>query len=137
MTARTREQQRALHAYQCVEAVLDDKQRNDYKARVHGLGSAVLREGLAAALTFLEREKENAATAKLLDDVAAYLATAGLPGLEEARPGSALPAVVRGLPLEEYMLATREVLKLLVWFRRAVQATFTKQQGATHAQRAE
>jgi CRISPR-associated protein Cmr5 len=136
MSTRTREQQRALHAWERVEAV-PSEHRDDYKSRVHGLGSAVLREGLAAALTFVEREaRDNAAAKRLLGDLAAYLVTTGLPELEQARSGEALPGVVRGLSLEAYMLATREVLKLLVWFRRAVQATFTGKEGGGDAGRA-
>ena len=135
MSPRTREQRRALHAYECVEAV-PPKQRADYKARVHGLGGAVLRDGLAAALTFLEREcQDNEAVELLLGDLAGYLSAAELPELETAREGRRLPAAVRGLSLEAYMLATREVLRLLVWFRRAVQATFTEREGAGDAER--
>jgi CRISPR-associated protein Cmr5 len=136
MSTRTREQQRALHAWRHVEAV-PSEHRDDYKSRVHGLGSAVLRDGLAAALTFVEREaRDNKAAARLLEDLAVYLATTGLPELEQAHKRNELPRVVRGLSLEAYMLATREVLKLLVWFRRAVQATFTGKEGGGDAGRA-
>ncbi|MGZ3459095.1 MAG: type III-B CRISPR module-associated protein Cmr5 [Archangium sp.] len=135
MSPRTREQRRALHAYRCVEAVQKEL-RDDYKARVNGLGSAVLRDGLAAALSFLERECENnPAAAMLLGHLARYLAGEGLPGLEAVQDGRRLPAAVRELPLDAYMLATREGLRALVWFQRAVQATFTGQQGTGDAKR--
>lgn len=126
MSGQTREQQRALQAYARVEAAakLGRELRADYKPRVNGLGATVLRDGLAAALTFLERENKNEAAKRVLDDLAWCLAGARLPELGEGLRGEKLPEQVRGLKLDAYMLATREVLRLLVWFRRAVQATF-------------
>ncbi|MCP3062645.1 type III-B CRISPR module-associated protein Cmr5 [Myxococcus sp. K38C18041901] len=126
MSGVTREQQRATDAYARVTAVPADL-RPDYKPRVHGLGASVLRDGLAAALTFLERErdpKEPNAAMLLLEDLAKVLGKARLPGLSAPLTGETLPGAVRKLGLEEYMLATRETLRLVVWFRRAVQATF-------------
>jgi CRISPR-associated protein Cmr5 len=135
MSGQTREQQRALHAYARVEAAARDKGlRADYKPRVNGLGAAVLRDGLAAALTFLEREREsNPAARQVLDDLAWCLGRASLPKLGESLDGKALPKEVRGLDLDAYMLATRETIRLLVWFRRAVQATFPKEEGDADA----
>jgi CRISPR-associated protein Cmr5 len=123
MTRLTREQQRALHAYERVKRV-PEKERPDYETQVNALGSTVLRNGLAAALAFLERDQEKKAAARqLLDD----LASARIPGLQSAR-GAELPGEVRRLELRGYMLATREVLQLAIWFRRAVQATFKKKE---------
>jgi CRISPR-associated protein Cmr5 len=126
MSGQTREQQRALQVYARVEAASKQGRelRADYKPRVNGLGATVLRDGLAAALTFLERENSNAAAKRVLDDLASCLAAARLPELGESLRGEKLPEKVRELKLDAYMLATREVLRLLVWFRRAVQATF-------------
>jgi CRISPR-associated protein Cmr5 len=122
----TRDQQRARHAYQCVERV-PEAERADYGTRVSSLGGTVLRNGLAAALAFLEREKEKKAVERLLGD----LATAGIPGLPTMK-GLELPGKVRNLELRGYMLATREVLQLVVWFQRAVQATFEKKKEGGH-----
>lgn len=128
MTAQTREQQRALDVYARVRTARDKGKAlcAEYKPRVNGLGAAVLRDGLAAALAFLEREvKSNAAAQHLLEDLTWCLARARLPGLSEpSLKRLGLPGAVRALGLNEYMLATRESLRLLVWFRRAVQATF-------------
>ena len=126
MSGQTREQQRARQVYARVEAASKQGRelRADYKPRVNGLGATVLRDGLAAALTFLERENSNAAAKRVLDDLASCLAAARLPELGEGLRGEKLPEKVRELKLDAYMLATREVLRLLVWFRRAVQATF-------------
>ncbi|ATB51337.1 type III-B CRISPR module-associated protein Cmr5 [Corallococcus macrosporus] len=122
MTGQTREQRRALEVYARVREVRDRHPRlcAEYKPRVNGLGAAVLRDGLAAALSFLERER-TPATDRLLEDLAVCLAQVlSKPGLR----GEELPEAVRNLKLEAYMLATREALRLLVWFRRAVQSTF-------------
>jgi CRISPR-associated protein Cmr5 len=119
----TRDQRRALHAYACVESVPAGEQ-GEYGPRVQALGSAVLRNGLAAALAFLEREKDNSAAKRLLDD----LARAGIAGIPPQVRGEELPREMRKLELGSYMRATRDVLHLVVWFRRAVQATFVKKE---------
>jgi CRISPR-associated protein Cmr5 len=102
------------------------ERRADYKALVNSFGALVLRNGLAAALAFVERKKEKkgeeTAEALFLD----HLAAATIPGLESIKRGGELPAAVRGLDVAPYMLATREVLKLSIWFRRAAQATFAE-----------
>jgi CRISPR-associated protein Cmr5 len=128
MSQRTREQTRALHAYERVRRV-PPGERADYATHLHALGAAVLRNGLAAALAFLERElaseKENQPrpVGRLLEDLADAL-PAGLP----RDAGARLPEAVRRLEMSDYMLATRELLQTLVWFRRAVQATFTQEE---------
>jgi CRISPR-associated protein Cmr5 len=128
MSHRTRQQSRALHAYERVASV-PREERADYATHVHALGSAVLRNGLAAALAFLERElesekkKQEKPAGRLLE----ALATAALPGLPRMA-GAKLPDAVRRLETSDYMLVTRELLQVLVWFRRAVQATFTEEE---------
>ncbi|WP_141593713.1 type III-B CRISPR module-associated protein Cmr5 [Myxococcus sp. AB056] len=128
MTGQTREQQRALDAYARVRKVEGQALRADYKPRVNGLGAAVLRDGLAAALAFLERQAGNTAAERLLKDLEWCLERARLPGLSAEALKKGLPGAVRALELDAYMLATRESLRLLVWFRRAVQATFPSEE---------
>ncbi|AEI63914.1 type III-B CRISPR module-associated protein Cmr5 [Corallococcus macrosporus] len=134
MTGQTREQQRALDAYSRVRTVEDPALRADYKPRVNGLGAAVLRDGLAAALAFLERDvgRNNEAARRLLGDLTWCVERARLPGLSarDLKEKQGLPGAVRELELDAYMLATRESLRLLVWFRRAVQATFPAEERA-------
>lgn len=113
----TRDQERAQHAYKCYEG-LKPEQRENYKVLVNGLGANILRSGLAATVAFLERENSRSrAEAKLLLD---HLGAAGIPGLEGDH--GTLPRKVRALQLDDYMLATREMLRVVLWFRRAVQA---------------
>lgn len=111
-----RDQQRALHAYEVVRTVPKEKQR-DYKIAVNDLGANMLRSGLCAALAAVQRLGE---PARLL---LAHLASANVPGLEEVAPDD-LPRRVRELDTDSYMIATREMLQVAMWLKRAVQATF-------------
>lgn len=113
----TRDQGRAQRAYTRAGCVAETD-RSDYKISVNDLGPNIMRSGLAAAIAFLQRRKDEAAM-QLIDDLGA----AGIPGLENTNRHT-LPERVRGLDLEAYMLATRETLKVVQWFKRAVQATF-------------
>lgn len=113
----TRDQKRAIHAYQCVREV-GRPQMEEYKIAVNDLGSHILRSGLAATMAYLEREREREAIKLVLR----HLAGAAVPGLETVRRPEEIPEKVRGMKLDEYLLATRELLKVLVWFKRAVQA---------------
>jgi CRISPR-associated protein Cmr5 len=111
-----RDQQRALHAYQAVGAVPTDK-RADYEMAVNALGANILRSGLCAALAAIQRRGSGGVL--LLD----HLATAGVPGVDGAK-GSDLFTRVRTLDAEAYVTASREMLHVAAWLKRAVQATF-------------
>lgn len=111
----TRDQKRAKHAYACVKR-LSTGQRDNYKVLVNGLGANILRSGLAATIAFLERENREEAKLLLKD-----LDDAEIPGLEP-KGNLSFPDRVRELDLDKYMLATREMLRVVLWFRRAVQA---------------
>jgi CRISPR-associated protein Cmr5 len=129
MSLQTREQKWALHAYACVRSVLSDQRlRKEYKPLANSFGGQVMRNGLAAALAYLER-REGAAELLL-----GHLAAAKFPGLQRAwNDGAKLPDEARRLGLEEYMLATREALRFSVWLRRAVQALLKDEQEPDHA----
>jgi CRISPR-associated protein Cmr5 len=118
----TRDQERARHAYACV-AQVDKQHRDDYKVAVNALAAHVMRSGLAASLAFLERKNAPDGARLLLD----HLGAARIPKLEGGHQQVAAQA--RQLGLEDYMLATREVLKVAVWLKRAVQATFEPESG--------
>jgi hypothetical protein len=116
-----RDQQRARHAYACVARVPVADQR-DYEIAVNDLGANILRGGLCAALAALQRLGPRG------DLVLEHLATAGIPGLEGADKTN-LVKKVRGLGTDEYVLATREMLRVAAWLKRAVQATFDSKGG--------
>jgi CRISPR/Cas system CMR-associated protein Cmr5 small subunit len=123
--SRTRDQERARHAYRCVEGVADsgaDSER-DYLIAVADLGAHILRSGLAAALASLQRERDGRG-----GRVLQHLARAGLPGVqwEGGDDTDDFVAAVIRLDVDGYMLATREALRVAAWLRRAAQARLQK-----------
>lgn len=118
----TRDQQRALYAYRCVQP-FDKDQLKAYKVHVDSFGANLLKSGLATALSFLERERK-ARDKKEQDEASIFLdhlKSAGIPGIEKGKDES-IGAQVRKLETEQYILASREARKIAIWFRRAVQA---------------
>lgn len=111
-----RDQQRALHAYDAVDSV-QRAQQTDYQIAVNDLGTNILRSGLCAAIAAVQRL---GGRGRLL---LGHLATAGVPGLEGATAEN-LAQKVRSLDADSYMIATRELLQVARWLKRAVQATF-------------
>lgn len=120
-----RDQRRALHAYACVRELLGSPQHNDYRIAVNDLGTNVRRLGLAAALSQIEAEarKHTSASRALLD----HLGKAGITGLANTNADSIADAA-RKLDVDRYMLATRELLQVATWFRRAVQALMSERE---------
>ena len=114
---RRRDQRWALHAYAVVGQLAKEAQDN-YKIAVNGLGADILRNGLSAALAALERQKGGRGGILLH-----HVATAGVTGLAQAT-GDDLPRQVRELGVDAYVIATREILQLAAWLKRAAQATF-------------
>lgn len=140
-----RHQQRAVDAYAAVDAIADTAVLDDYKIAVLALGANILRSGLAGAMAVLERASAGAtepqptnqptpgqtapaqnagrntrATAVMA--LREHLASAGIPGLPANTTGANLPAKIRNLSVDNYILATRETLQVVLWLRRAVQA---------------
>jgi len=111
-----RDQRRALHAYEAVGKVPKEHQK-DYEIAVNDLGANILRSGLCAAIAAVQRLGNRG------DLLLGHLAAAGVPGLEGAT-GRDLAERVRKLDADAYMIATREMLQVGVWLKRAVQATF-------------
>jgi len=111
-----RDQQRALHAYNAV-ATVQRQQQKDYEIAVNDLGANILRSGLCAAIASVHRLGNRG------DVLLGHLASAGVPGLESAT-AQTLAERVRGLDADSYMIATRELLQVATWLKRAVQATF-------------
>ena len=115
-----RDQQRALHAYDAVGAVQPGQQK-DYQIAVNDLGTNILRSGLCAAIASVQRL--NSPNNRRGDVLLGHLASASVPGLEGATAQN-LAQLVRGLDADSYMIATRELLQVATWLKRAVQATF-------------
>lgn len=111
-----RDQQRALHAYGCVDTVRGDDRKN-YRIAVNDLAANIMRSGLCAAVAAVQRLGTRG------ELLLQHLAAAGVPGLESAKAGD-LARRVRELDAEAYMIATREMLHVAMWLKRATQATF-------------
>lgn len=111
-----RDQQRALHAYDSVSKVPKTQQK-DYEIAVNDLGANILRSGLCAAIAAVQRLGPRG------DLLLGHLAAAGVPGLEGVAANDVAQRV-RELDADAYMIATREMLEVAVWLKRAVQATF-------------
>ena len=114
MSTILRDQVRARFAYERVAAV-PAAERKDYENAVLRLGASILRVGLVAALAEIQRT--GARGARLLDD----LARAEIPGLR-TKDGAELVERARRLEADAYMIATREILAVVAWLRRACQA---------------
>lgn len=124
--------ERARRTFACADEVATEV-RKPYRSRAHALGPNILRSGLAAAVTFVEREAgTNTAEQRAAQDLLSHLAKAKLPGLE----GSSVHDFadkLRKLDADHYILATREALALCLWLRRAVQAWPDEQTAAPAA----
>lgn len=119
----TRDQQRARYAHECIDDVLATATRADYRAMANEFGANVMRCGLCAALAFIEREQtRTTAAAQFLDHLARHLSDAGRKLLPRDVSGANLHAAVRTVGLDDYMVLTREALRLALWLRRAAQA---------------
>lgn len=111
-----RSQQRALHAYDSVAKVPKGQQK-DYQIAVNDLGANILKSGLCAAMSSVQRLGSRGAL------LLGHLAAAGVPGLEKATARD-IAVRVRELDTGAYMIATREMLQVAFWLKRAAQATF-------------
>lgn len=110
-----REQRRAAHAYEVVRAAQDEGGVgwSRYQGLVMGLPVVILRCGLVGAVAWLRRQEGG-------DRVCRDLARAKIPGID-GKPDALLPTVC-ALPLPQYMVASREALKVASWLKRAAQA---------------
>lgn len=110
-----RDQRWALHAYSVV-GPLDKAVRDDYEIVVNDLCTDILRNGLSVAIVGLKRQPRERGEIMLQ-----HLASAGITGLQKITTRE-FPAKVCQLDLDTYMIATREILQLAAWLKRACQA---------------
>ncbi|MGH7098279.1 MAG: type III-B CRISPR module-associated protein Cmr5 [Stellaceae bacterium] len=115
-----KDQQRTLCAYGWADTAKQQGKLDDYEIAVQSFAATLLRSGFAAAVSVLERSADHRdGFALLLDNLAFYT----LPGIAATMPPSEWPARVRGLAdIGQYMQATRELIALLGWLRRACRA---------------
>lgn len=111
-TYRRKDQIRALSAYQCAANAKSAGKLEKYKIAVDGFRAALLRSGLAASVSLLERNAKRDGFTQLLADLAE----------NRGKNANDWPGHVRTLPLREYMLHTRELIAFLGWLVRAYRA---------------
>jgi hypothetical protein len=115
--ARRKDQDRALKAYEWANAAKTCKCLDDYETAVQGFAAALLRSGFAVAASTLERDRQRKAQALLIE----HLASWQLPGIPVS--SEKWPAEVRKISdVSQYMQASRELVALLGWLRRACRA---------------
>lgn len=113
MTAllRTRDQERAATAYECVHSVKDAAYADDYGRMALKLPVLVRSAGLAQALAFVEAKGTSKdGYKKLLEHIGRVT---GETDLAQAS---------RSAPLSRYMQLTHEVLAACLWFKRFSQS---------------
>jgi hypothetical protein len=128
-TIRRKDQERAICAYEWAKAA--GSNIKDYENAVQTFAAITLRSGLAVAVSVLERDAKRDAPKLLLKDLAAQ----SFPGLPtgKAADWAGWPARVRAISsLDDYMLATREVLALATWLRRACRAVRAMAEAQAH-----
>ena len=113
-----KDQTRALKAYEWAANAKGSKHLGDYEIAVQSFSASLLRSGFSVAVSVLERSKERPAFAQLLNNLGAFQ----LPGLP-ADTKTPWPERVRGMTdTVKYMQATRELIALMTWLRRACRA---------------
>jgi hypothetical protein len=106
-----------LRAYAWADEAKAAGNLDEYEIAVQGFAAALLRSGFAAAVSVLERNSGREGFKRLLEDLASW----PLAGIAAEAP--AWPTRVRALPdVGLYMQATRELVLLLGWLRRACRA---------------
>jgi CRISPR-associated protein Cmr5 len=95
-----------------------EKERKDYDIAVDDLCPNILLSGICAALAAVQRPGERG------ELLLRRLAGVRVPGLEGATANDLARRVSEKLDLDADMLATREMLQVSMWLKRAVQARF-------------
>lgn len=108
-----KDQQRAIWAYEKAQEAAKARVLREYQIAVQTFAATTLRNGLAVAISVLQRDAQRAAPALLL----AHLAQ------RNGSTAATWPSQVRGITvLSDYMLVTRESIALATWLRRACRA---------------
>lgn len=115
----TRDQQYAISARECVEAIAvkyekEEKSRRKYGSTAHKLPILIRTAGLAQALTFIETRGKSKDKANPYQDF--------LDDLEKTVGQNSLCKSAREAELDEYMLLTQQVLDALLWYKRFAQS---------------
>jgi len=117
---RTLEQERAQHAWSCVQEVKDKPFAGDYRTIAVKVPSLIVTNGLGQTLAFL-RSKPDRQHFQLL-----YRHLADWVGRKVHADGDLLNWLVNEATSQQYRLATMEALALLQWLKRFAEAELPK-----------
>ena len=117
---RTLEQERAQHAWSCVQEVKDKPFAGDYRTIAVKVPSLIVTNGLGQTLAFL-RSKPDRQHFQLL-----YRHLADWVGRKVHADGDLLNWLVNEATSQQYRLATMEALALLQWLKRFAEADLPK-----------
>lgn len=105
-------------AYGWAKAAVTAGVLDEYEIAVQNFAASLLRSGLAVAVSVVERSRERAGFKQLLEHLAAY----PIPGFAAGAPDK-WPQQVREIAdTIAYMQATRELVALAAWLKRACRA---------------
>lgn len=127
----TRDQQYAISAHKCVEAIAtkyenDEQARRKYGSTAHKLPILIHTAGLAQALTFVETRGKGKDEVNPYKDFLRDLKKTI--GKEEQ---DSLCKYMCKVNLDEYMLLTQQVLHALIWYKRFAQSILDVDASAT------
>ncbi len=120
---RTLEQQRAEHAWKCVQDVQEAKTKpfaGDYRTIAMKLPSLILTNGLGQTLAFLRSKPDRQHFQLLYSHLAQWV------GERVRANGDLLDWLVNNATSHQYRLATMEALALLQWLKRFAEAELPK-----------
>ena len=119
-TLRTLEQERAKHAWKCVQEVKDKPFAGDYRNITVKAPSLILTNGLGQTLAFLRSKPDRAHFQSLYQHLADWV------GSRVQANGDLLDWVVNKANSQQYRLGTTEALALLQWLKRFAEAELPK-----------
>lgn len=123
LPTRTVEQERANHAWQCVNGVKDKPFAKEYRTIAIKMPSLILTNGLGQALAFLKAKgKEDSSDEH---EVLYQHINEWFMGHQSIN-GDFLDWIVKEASSQKYRLATMEALALLQWFKRFAEAVLPK-----------
>jgi CRISPR-associated protein Cmr5 len=122
---RTLEQERAKHAWDCVQEVKDKPFAGDYRAIAVKVPSLIVTNGLGQTLAFLTAQRQGLSRATNMIRCSIVTLPTGLARKVHA-DGDLLSWLVNTATSQQYRLATMEALALLQWLKRFAEAELPK-----------
>ena len=117
---RTLEQERAKHAWSCVQEVKDKPFAGDYRTIALKVPSLILTNGLGQTLAFLRSKPDRPHFQMLYRHLVNWI------GRKVNEDGDFLVWLVNDATSQQYRLATMEALALLQWLKRFAEAELPK-----------